>query len=302
MDKVIIAGGSGFLGQVIAKSLVKRNFEVVVLSRGSEKIENGVRFIQWDGSNLGEWTKQLEGAKALINLTGKTVQVSHNTKNKKEIIESRVNSVRVLNAAIIKSNIPPKVYIQASGISIYKPTNKFSSEPSEQASGFMADVVKLWEGEMNDDVRELTRVITLRFGIALGNEGGAFPLLKKLTKLFLGSSLGSGKQGMSWFHVEDLSRFVISAFSNEKIKGTYNFCSPNPVSNSSFMRLMRKLMNRPWAPRVPSFAVRLIGVLGLGVNPSIALEGVFCSSQKLEKSGFEFKYKMLDEAIEDLLH
>jgi uncharacterized protein (TIGR01777 family) len=301
LNKVVIAGGSGFLGQVLSKDLVGKGFQVIVLTRGLNAFKDGIEFIHWNGKKLGVWRDYLEGASALINLTGKTVQVKHNEPNKREILESRVNSVRVLKEAIEGCVNPPKVFVQASGISIYKSVETPSDESSLWGDDFLAEVSKSWEGEIEKGGAPNVRIVVFRFGIALGVEGGAFPILKNLTKYFLGSAIGSGDQGMSWFHVDDFKRLVNDVISDSSYSGVYNCCSPHPVSNSDFMRSMRKAMKRPWVPKVPRFIVMGVSGLGLGANPSIALDGVYCLPKRLQENGFKFQFEKLDDAIEDLL-
>ncbi len=251
-NKIIIVGGSGFLGQALAPALIDRGYEVIVLGRGASRTRDGVQHLQWDGSTLGEWAAALDGARAVVNLTGKSVNVRHTAENKREILESRVNSVRVLGDAIARCANPPPVFLQASGIGYYGDTgSRAVDESAPFGSDFMAEVCREWERALDALQLPATRKVMLRIGVVLGRNGGALQLLEKLTKLFAGGAVGSGRQFMSWIHINDVVRMFVAAVEQPELTGVFNATAPEPVTNAEFMRELRR---GPGAPACDSTA------------------------------------------------
>lgn len=299
--KIVIAGGSGFLGMIAAHYFKDLGYDIIILSRSKSIIKDNIRFLQWDGNTISDWTLSFEDAEAVINLTGKSINCIHTPENKKEIIESRVNSVRVIQEAILGCKNPPKVYIQVAGISIYGDKLEQCDEDSNFGTDFLAEVSKLWEAEVAKQPLPATRKVILRMGIALGKNGGALQPLIKVTKLFLGGSVGSGKQYLSWFHTNDFKSVLDFAIQNRQIEGAYNFCSPNPVTNAEFMKTLRKCLHRPWAPPAPAFAVKIVAKLFLKTEGYLALISNNSIPKRLLQQGFKFQYTDLTKALEDLV-
>jgi len=297
---VIIAGGSGFVGQALTSELLKRGYDVTILTRRPSVRSDGTREVHWDGEHAGEWTNTLEGAEAVINLTGKTVNSRHTPEIKREILESRVNSVRVLSHAIEGASVPSKVFIQASGVGIYQDRgDAWSDETSPHGSDFMAEVCENWEGAFNSIDSPNTRKIILRLGVVIGPNGGFLGLLGKLTRWFLGGHVGNGRQFISWIHIDDLVRMFVRGIEDNGFTGVYNATAPNPVRNSEFMREMRRALHRPWSPPVPVFAARLGSAL-MGTEADLALVSQRCTPKRFLEHNFQFEFPELRPALHDI--
>ena len=298
--RIILAGGSGFLGNALAKALVARQYEVVVLTRSPRHRKDGVIEAEWDGVHVGEWIKYLEGAEAIVNLTGRNVNCPHTPENLREILESRVNSVRAIALAFGHVKHPPRVWVQASATGFYGDTkDRLCTENVFAGSDDLAKVCAQWENAFNSvDAPHLRRVV-LRIGFVLGRESGALPVLARLTKWFLGGSVGDGKQFISWIHVADLTQMFLAAIEREDLSGTFNAVAPNPVTNREFMRELRQALHRPWSPPAPVFAVRL-GARLMGSEPSLALTSQRCAPNHFLAAGFEFRFPELKPALADL--
>lgn len=298
--KVIIAGGTGFIGKYLSKHFLDKGFEVIVFSRGKSKTENQIRYVNWDGKNLSDWKNELENSFLLINLSGKPVAIRHTEKNKKEIFDSRIDSTRVLNEAVSLCENPPKYWINSSGATIYKTSFTKSRDEyfSEKEDEFLTEVILAWEEEFFRKPNSKTKKLALRTSVVLGKSGDTFEKLNLLAKLGLGGKQALGKQIMSWIHIEDFARII--EFSVEKnIDGFINMASPNPVTNSEMMRAFRKANNIPFGIPTPEFLLK-IGAKIIGLEPDFVLKSYNVVSKRLEENGFEFKFPTIDKALEDL--
>ncbi len=299
--KIILAGGSGFLGSALAQALAERDHAVTILTRSPRRRGDGIGEIQWDGKNVGEWVKAVDGVEAMVNLTGRSVNCRYTAENRREIVESRTDSVRALAEAVGRCEAPPRVWVQASSLAIYGETGeRWCDETAPRGSGFPADVCAAWEGAFDAVTVPAMRKATMRIGFALGRDGGALGTLAGLTRLFLGGSVGSGRQYISWIHNADLARMFEWAIEREEVSGAYNVTGPNPVTNAEFMRELRRVLGRPWSPPVPAWAVG-IGAWAMGTEASLALEGRRCAPKRFAGQGFEFQFPELGPALEDLL-
>jgi len=299
--RVVIAGGSGFLGSALAAHFRKSGHDVVVLTRKAHAREDGVREVAWNGRTFGPWAKELDGAVAVINLTGKSINCRHTDKNRREIIASRVISVRAIADAIGASATAVPVWIQASAIGIYgNAGDVICDESAPHGNDFMADVCGQWEAAFRAAITPDSRRVVLRFGVVLGRDGGALPLLALLARWGLGGSVGSGRQYMSWIHLDDLVSIVQRAIDDAKMSGPYNAANHVPETNAAFMKRLRHVVHRPWAPPAPEFAV-IIGSYIIGTEPSLALHGQRCVPRRLDEEGFAFAHENLDEALKGLL-
>jgi uncharacterized protein len=299
MKRIVLAGGSGFIGQALAKALVARSYEVVVLTRSPRK-DTRFREVEWDGAHVGEWLKFLDGAEAVVNLTGRNVNCPHTPENLREILESRVNSVRAIALAFAHIKTPPRVWVQASAVGFYGDTkDRLRDESSPAGHDALADVCKLWEESFNSTDTPKTRRAILRIGFVLGRNGGALPVLSKLTKWFLGGTVGSGKQFISWIHIADLTRMFVETIERKDLSGTFNAVGLNPEMNKFFMRELRRALHRPWSPPAPEFAVRL-GARWMDSEPSLALSSQCCAPIRFLEAGFEYQFSKLRTALEDL--
>ena len=303
--KIVIAGGTGYLGQLIAASLHQDNWDVVLLSRSSNPGNKIGRSVYWDAKSLGDWTEELENAQVLLNLTGRSIDCRHNTANRKEILNSRIYSTRVLGEAVSIAQTPPSCWLNASSMALYGQlwgnASAHTEESSLQSGGFLEDVTVAWEKEFLKWKREGVRQVALRISFVLGRTSGAFPLLRKLCQFGFGGRQGSGIQWMSWLHEDDWVGIVRFLIANKGIKGAFNLASPNPVRNKDFMKALR----RECAPLgmgfpAPAFGVKL-GCLIMDSAPELALQSRKVISQKLTENNYSFKFAKMADAFSKLI-
>jgi uncharacterized protein (TIGR01777 family) len=298
--RVVLAGGSGFLGRSLAKKLLKKNYEVVVLTRSPRNRTDGILEAVWDGKTLGEWIQFLNGAEAVVNLTGRSVNCRHTPENLREIVESRVNSVNDLAAAIDHVSHPPRVWVQAGSLAFYGDlADEWCDESTSSGKGEAVEICRLWENAFRNVPLQKTRCVLLRIGLVLARHGGALSVLGKLTKWFLGGAAGNGRQYISWIHLADMNRMWMDSIEREDLNGVFNACAPKPVTNAEFMREMRRAMYRPWCPPAPVWAVRL-GSRLMKTEPSLALTGRRCSPLHFLEKGFKFQFTELPDALADI--
>ena len=249
--KIVIPGGSGQVGSLLARSFAKEGHDVVVLSRGQPKADSW-RVVSWDATLLGSWAAELEGADAVINLVGRNVNCRYTAENRRLIMDSRVASARVVSEAIARCNRPPRVLLQASTATIY--AHRFDA-PNDEATGiiggsepnapatwrFSIDVAASWERAAQAIELRHTRRVLLRSAIIFNpDHGSAFDILLRLVRFGLGGKSGNGRQFVSWIHEADFIRAVGWLIGNESIEGAVNLAAPNPVPNDEFMRTLRE--------------------------------------------------------------
>ncbi len=298
--RVILAGGSGFLGRALTEPLHQAGYDVVVLSRHPDGAAGAARCVQWDGRSPGAWAVELEGAHGVINLTGKSVNCRYTPEARAEIIRSRVDSVRALGEAFARCAQPPRVLVQASSLAIYgNPGARVCTEDSPHGSGFSVGVCEQWEAACDALPLPATRKVILRIGLALQPGEGALRTLEKITRLFLGGTVGSGRQFMSWIHLADLKRMFLWALEREDLSGRFNATGPAPAPNAEFMRELRRALRRPWSPPVPAPLVRL-GAWLMGTEGDLALHGFRAVPERFLAHGFEFGFPELRGALADL--
>lgn len=304
MKKVVLAGGSGFLGQALASSFARDAIDVVILSRSGESKGLNGRIVKWDAQTIGGWKEELEGVDVLINLTGRSVDCRYTEENRALILNSRIDSTRVLGEAVEELENPPLAWFNASTATIYNDCRGDSAPHDEKsevnARGFSEEVGRAWEKAFFDSNREGVRQVAMRITIVLGKGGGAFPVMHRFCKFGLGGSQGPGSQWMSWIHVEDWIGIVRFLINNKSIAGPVNLASPHPVRNSEFMREMRK----HFAPfgiglPAPSIAVRMGAVL-IGTEPELVLKSRKVVSRILGVNGYEFRYPTIESGIKNL--
>ena len=297
--RIILAGGSGFLGRALARELEIRGYEPVTLTRHPETHSGAGRAVYWDGRALDDrWKNEIDGAHAIVNLTGKNVNCRPTAKNKKEIVTSRTDSVRVLGEAVRAVKNPPPIWIQTSSLAIYGDAkDRVCDETAPADDQWPAYVCTAWEDELACAILPEMRWTALRIGFVLGRNEGALPFLARLVKFGLGGSIGNGRQWISWIHIEDMTALFMAVLENLEYAGVYNAVDPNAVTNAELMRTLRKVLHRPWSPPAPAFAVK-IGAPLLGSDPVIALTGRRGVSSRL--SDFPFKHPDLEPALRDL--
>ncbi len=306
MPKVVLAGGSGFLGRALGRRLAADGWEVVVLTRDVDKTPppdgTAFRAVAWNGETGGAWATELEGAAAVVNFAGRSVNCVHTLENSREILESRLRSVAALGKGWSRAKNPPPVWVQCSATGYYgNAGDRFCDESLEPGPGFLAEVCRRWEESFQALELPGVRRVVLRLGVVLDAEQGALPPLVRLTRRFLGGPAGSGRQYISWVHREDAVAAFVAALARPELAGVFNLCAPAPVTNAEFMRALRRALGRPWSPAAPEFAIRLLAGPLMGVDPNLALHGQRCAPQRLLAAGFSFGHPALGPALGDLL-
>ena len=296
--KIIIAAGTGFLGQNLEKYFTEKGNEVYILTRNPKRKNE----IFWDAKTLGEWENILENSDVLINLTGKSVDCRYTEKNKQEIYSSRINSTKVLQQAVDSCINQPKVWLNASSATIYvhSETQLNTEENGIIGDDFSMNICKSWEKEFFTTKNENVRKVALRTSIVLGNNGGAFPKLKLITKLGLGGKQGRGNQNVSWIHIDDFCKAVEYSIDHENISGTINLTAPNPLSNEEFMKKLRKEMKVPFGLNAPVWQLEIASIF-LKTETELLLKSRNVYPEKLIKNGFQFLYPDIESTFKILI-
>ncbi|KQC32710.1 NAD-dependent epimerase [Nonlabens sp. YIK11] len=296
MKKIIIAGGTGFLGNALKAYFQNQNIQIISLSR-----KRTPDTTYWNGSELGEWTKHLEDSDVLINLAGKSVDCRYNDTNRKAIHDSRIYSTRVLNLAMQQAISKPKVFLNASTATIYahSETQINTEENGTLGDDFSTGIAKAWEKEFFSVQLDGVRKVAMRTSIVLGNDGGAFPMLKKTTKLGMGGKQGRGNQFISWIHVQDFCR-AVDFLIHADLEGAVNVTAPNPMQNENFMKLLSQQLNVPFRIDQPKWLLE-IGAIFIGTETELLLKSRYVYPQHLMNSGFTFKYDTVESCLSDLV-
>ncbi|MGJ7910011.1 TIGR01777 family oxidoreductase [Neobacillus sp. LXY-1] len=297
--RIVIAGGTGFIGEKLVKNLLKEGHHVTVLTRREKVSSENVAYVQWLSPNATP-EKDIITADVFINLAGVSINEGRwNESHQKQIYESRMKATNELIRIMEALDQKPKVLINASAIGIYPAsvTKIYSEDSPEIANDFLGKTVSDWEKKAGEASHLGIRTVFVRFGVVLGLEGGALPLMVLPYKLFVGGTVGSGEQWVSWVHVTDVVRAISFAIKNEHVKGPVNVTAPKPVRMKEFGKTIGAVLHRPhWLP-VPTFAMKL----ALGKKSALVLEGQNVKPRRLIDEGFEFRFSSLWAALEDLL-
>ncbi|MBS0208935.1 MAG: epimerase [Planctomycetes bacterium] len=304
--RVVIAGGSGFLGVSLAFHLAERGWNVTILSRHAPKPPGPWRHVPWDARSLGDWKRELDGAAGLVNLTGRNVDCLKTPGHQDEILRSRIESTRVLGAAMRAIEGPPPVWVQMSTAHIYgDPPEVWCDEDSPPGVGLAPTVGTAWEAAFREAVLPTQRGVVLRTSFVLGRDRGAgcgaLRRLMPLARLGLAGRIGSGRQGMSWIHETDMNRLFERALTNPTMRGTYVASAPAPVSQIEFMRSLRRAVRMPIGLPASAWLVRLMVGHVLRTDPDLALYGRYVVSKRLAAEGFEFQFPTLDAALDEII-
>ena len=298
--KIVIAGGSGFVGNTLTEELIRQQHEVLILTRHphSSLKTQGAQYVQW--LNEGDQPeKHLQDIDVFINLAGESLSSGRWTaKRKKSLLNSRLTSTKELIRIISSSEKKPQLVLNASAIGYYgtSRTETFTERSIKHPSDFLSAVTDEWEKTAQEFENTGLRTIYMRFGVILGQNGGALPRMVLPYRLFAGGTIGSGKQILSWIHLHDVIRAISFCISNENMKGAVNFTAPQPMAMRDFGKALGRTLKRPhWLP-VPSFALQLV----LGETSILVLEGQRVLPEKLSENGFEFTYPELDTALRDI--
>jgi uncharacterized protein (TIGR01777 family) len=305
--KIILAGGSGFLGSVLADFFAAKGMAVVILTRNAKARGGLIREVRWDGMRLGDWTQELEGARALINLAGISVNCRYHARNRKLMLDSRLNSTRVLGEAIVRCANPPPVWLNSSTATIYKHTFGPAWDEAGEIGGcaeakdiFSVHVATEWERVFNEAKIPHTRKVALRSAMVLGHgSNSVLPNLLRLAKLGLGGSLAGGRQFVSWIHQEDFCRAVEWIIEHDHLRGPVNLAAPNPVPNAEFMSTIRKVCRVPFGLPASRWMLEM-GAFFLHTETELVIKSRRVVPGRLLASGFAFRHPHLLSAIEHL--
>ena len=303
--KIVIAGGSGFLGISLAKYLTDRGASVVIVSRSEPRVAGPWTHAKWDGRTLGGWKDQLNRADALVNLAGRSVDCMKTPDNRDEILRSRVETTQVLGEALREIETPPSIWVQMSTSHIYgdPPTDR-CDEDSALGYGLAPFVGKAWEKALRASALPAQRIVILRTSFVLGRDlgagRGALNRLVPIVRLGLGGKVASGQQGISWIHETDMNRLFERGIIDESMSGVYIASAPNPVSQSEFMRELRSSLGVPMGLPVTEWMVRIGARYLLRTDPELVLYGRYVYSKRLETESFEFSFPTLQSALREL--
>lgn len=306
--KIVMPGGSGQVGAILGRAFQREGHEVVVLSR--RPAESPWRVVQWDGATLGAWSSEVDGCDVVINLAGRSVNCRYTAANRKDILESRVFSTRVVGQAISTANRPPRVWLQASTATIY--SHSFD-EPNDEMTGsiggwdnapgswaFSTEVARAWESALAEAVTPHTRKVTLRSSMTMSADpGGIFATLLRLVRCGLGGSIAGGRQYVSWIHEDDFVAALAWLIETDWISGAVNVCAPNPLPQREFMRDLRHAAGIPIGLPATKLMAS-IGALLMQTETELILKSRRVVPGRLLDRGFAFKYPNWPDAAVDL--
>jgi hypothetical protein len=299
--KIVIAGGSGFLGRALAHELLAKGHEVVVLTRGPAREDRGIRHVTWEADEEpGGWHAVIDGADAVVNLAGAGIADQRWSAARKQLLRgSRVDATRALVAAIRSATVRPKVFLTGSAIGFYGPQPEDGPTLDESAppgSDFLSTLAVDWEAEAHAASALDCRVIIIRTGVVLARDGGALQKLIPPFRFFVGGPIGSGRQVMSWIHRSDWVELVVWLLRHEDAAGVFNATAPQPATNADFSRALGAALGRPsWLP-VPGFALKII--VGEMASPAL-LAGQRVVPRRALEAGFTFQFPEIAAAMRD---
>jgi len=295
--KLLVTGASGFIGTALCQRLVEQGHSLTLFTRSSPPNANtaATRWLHWTPGTLRSWECEMDGIDGVINLTGEPIAARKWTNTQRRRIEkSRIDATHVLVEACAKAKQKPKFFINASAVGYYGPHgDEIITEEAPPGEDFLSLLCRDWEEEAIMAEQYGTRVVRLRTGIVLGPDGGALAKMITPYRFFLGGPLGSGKQWMSWIHLEDQVRLILHVIGNPQASGAINATAPNPVQNEEFSRALGKALKRPSWFGVPAFVLRM----KLGAMADMLLTGQRVVPAAAQKLGFEFRYPDLPEAL-----
>ncbi len=301
--KIVISGANGFLGRGLARHFTSRGHEVVGLVRRPAGSAH-YRPVLWDGSALGDWAGELEGADVLVNLAGRSVNCRYHARNRAAILESRLASTRILGDAVAVCERPPAVWVNSSTATIYRHADDRPQDEAggEIGEGFSVEIAKAWEKAFFAvRVPGTVRKVAIRTAIVLANEPGTFlDYLLRLAKLGLGGTMGSGRQMVSWIHLEDFCRAVDWLIDHREMDGIVNLASPGPVSNRELMWAVRQATGARCG--LPSARWMLeLGALAMQTEAELILKSRWVLPTRLTANGFRFRWTKIEEAVANMV-
>lgn len=293
-QKIVIAGGTGFVGRYLTEKFSGSGYEVIIISRQANHVN-------WD--NTSAIAKALENAEMLINLAGKSVDCRYNKKNRQEIFDSRVNTTRALGNGILQCKNPPALWINSSTATIYRHAQDrpMTESAGEIGTGFSVNVATNWEKAFFNFKLSNTRQVALRMAIVLGKDGGVVKPIKNLVRFGLGGKQGKGNQMFSWIHIEDLYRCIAFLQQHQELTGVFNTSAPNPVTNKNLMQIFRLKMKMPIGLPAPEWLLKF-GAILIKTETELILKSRWVIPERLLQAGFKFQYSTIDAALEDILN
>lgn len=302
--KVIITGGTGFIGKKLTVNLTEKGYKVIILTRHLSGKKNQpdslVEYCLWDGKSSEGWLEKCEGKYAIINLAGENIGKGRWTDGrKKSILESRLRAAAAVCEAVKKSDIKPSVVIQGSAIGYYDGNSGILyDETSLPGNRFLSETVKKWEESALSVKNENVRLVIARTGVVLGSDGGFLPRIILPFRLFAGGPIGSGLQWISWIHIEDEINALIYLLENQHLEGIFNLCVPEPLQSGDLLKKLAAVLHRPYWFPTPGFIIRLVfGEMG----KELVLSGERTSGKKIACKGFKFKFEDIGSALESLI-
>lgn len=299
----VLAGGGGYLGRLLSKFLTGQGFSVAILTRRPRQDDGMVWYVGWDGETVGTWVKDLDGAAAVINLAGRTVNCRYNEANKQEIYDSRLKSTWAIGEAISRCSSPPPIWINSSSATIYRHAEDRAMDEAtgQLGSGFSVDVCQKWEKTLTDATTPKTRKVALRTAMVFGaGQGGVFEAFLRIVRLGLGGPMGNGQQYVSWIHERDFCRAVHWILNHKELSGPVNVASPNPLPNREFMQIFRQVCEQKVG--LPAAAWMLeIGAAVLQTETELLLKSRRVVPGKLLSTGFTFDFPQWETALKDIV-
>ena len=298
--RVVIAGGSGFIGKALTETFIKAGHEVYILTRKHKEDTKNLKYVQWliDGSSP---EKQLDNIDAFINLAGESIADGRWTnERKKRILDSRIKATQESIQLMKRLHPRPSMFINASAIGYYGSSlnDTFTEDSTSSEENFLTIVAQKWEEEARLAEELGIRTVMARIGLVLDKTEGALPKMVMPYKLFAGGNLGSGEQWYSWIHIDDLTSLFLFALEHENIKGPFNITAPTPLRMKDFGKVLSKVLQRPHYLPAPSFALKVL----LGEMSILLLEGQKVIPEKALNHGFQFKYGKLEAALSEIFH
>lgn len=306
--KIVLAGGSGFLGRLLADWFARRNWQVVVLTRQISAKTGPVQAVQWDGRTIGDWACELDDSEAVINLAGLSVNCRYHARNRQAILASRVESTHVLGRAIQDCSRPPKVWLNSSTATIYK--HSFD-RPMDEVTGliggtpeakdqFSVDVATAWEQAFEEADTPGTRKVVLRTAMVFSTQRGTvYRVLRRLVRLGLGGAMGGGRQWVSWIHEDDFCRAIEWLVDRLDVAGAVNLAAPQPVTNREMMRVIRRACRMPIGLPAKRWMLE-VGAFVLRTETELIIKSRRVVPARLSATGFQFRFPDLAGAVDDL--
>lgn len=302
-NKIVLAGGNGYLGLVLAAHYAPLAKQVVILSRRAKAVQGNITTMVWDGCNEGDWVNGLEGADMLINLCGKNVNCRYTAKNRAEIINSRVVPTRLLGKVIAGLQNPPRLWINVTSATIYRHAEDHAQDEQtgEIGQGFSVEVCREWEQVFFNCHTPATRQVALRMGIVLGRSDGVFPRLLNLVKLGLGGKQGNGQQYVAWVHEQDVANCTEWLLQHPEMSGVVNCTAPGAVKNADLMQTLRKAYSMSIGLPAPAWLLE-IGAVIIGTETELILKSRWVAPGRLLDSGYRFQFPEVRQAINQILN